>query len=246
MCWPRWVIPDWFDALQHDTRTRLASAVRSEATDALARLELEDRLIAATNALRSADDRYAPHRDAVEGASEHVDRARRARSEAQHQVESAGLRRRKQARHQLQLAEHQVDVAEAALTNLIDIAAPFRVESARAAENAQRARSALSNHDLFTRLNDHSGHATVLRDRAAALDTWARWAEGLDVEPSELATTVHTLTAGWRLDPDGHYRSLADAIQTWARAIGQRLDPPLRGPEVVANSRGGPGLSLGR
>lgn len=81
MCRPRWVIPDWFAALQHDTRTGLASAVRSEATDTLERLELEDRLIAANNALRYADDRYAPHRDAVEGASEHLDGARRARSE---------------------------------------------------------------------------------------------------------------------------------------------------------------------
>jgi hypothetical protein len=242
MYWPRWAIPDWFAALQHDTRTRLASAVRSEATDVLARLELEDRLIAATNTLRSADDRYAPDRDAVEGAGEDVDRARRARSEAQRQVGSAGLRRRKQARHQLQLAEHQVDVTEAALKNLTDIAAPFRVERTRAAEDAQRARTALSNHDLFARLNDHAGNATVLRDRATALDTWARWAEGLDVEPAELATTVHTLTADWRLDPDGHYRSLADAIQTWARSTGQRLDPPLRGPEVIAPSRGGTGL----
>lgn len=244
VCRRRWVIPDWFAALQHDTRTRLANAVRSEATDALARLELEDRLIAATNALRSADDRYAPYRDAVEGTSEHVDRARRARSEAQHQLRSVGLGRRKQARHQLQLAEHQVDAAEARLKNLTDIAAPFRVERTRAAEDARRARSALSNHDLFARLNDHAGHATVLRDRAAALDTWARWADGLDVEPAELATTVHTLTADWRLDPDGHYRRLADAIQRWARSTGQRLDPPLRGPEVIAPSRGG--LSLGR
>jgi hypothetical protein len=138
-----------------------------------------------------------------------LDRAGRARSEAQHQVGSAGLRRRKQARHQLQLAEHQVDVAEAALKNVTDIAAPFRDERTWAAEDARRARSALSNHDLFARLKDHAGHATVLRHRAAALDTWARWAEGLDVEPSELATTVHTLTADWRLDHDGHYRSLA-------------------------------------
>jgi hypothetical protein len=166
-----------------------------------------------------------------------VDRARRARVEAQHQVESAGLGRRRQARYHLQRAEHQVDVAEAALRNLTDIAAPFRVERARAAEDAQRARTALSNHDLVARLSDHAGHATALRDRATALDTWARWAEGLDVEPAELATTVHTLTADWRLDPNGHYGSLAAALQTWARSAGQCLDPPLRGPEVIAPSR---------
>ena len=134
---PRCVIPDWFPALLDDARNDLAIAEEREIARAAQRQLLVDDCADAGRTLEDVAAATAPDRDAYAAAAARADDARRQLATAQHRLDAAPRRDRRNLRHDLAVAEHRQERADAYLERTLQRTAPS-IERYRLAQAEQR------------------------------------------------------------------------------------------------------------
>jgi hypothetical protein len=148
---------------------------------------------------------------------------------------------RRRARHDVNIAEGQLERADAYLKHTCQRTAPSIDRYQQAKIDREQAGGDLRRHDNVAWLDTRYDIVDVHRRRVQALETWRRWANGDAVAVKHLADAVRTLTvnrAGH--GPEG---SLARSIEAWASSH----NPVERNPGLRTETiRSQPGADLAR
>lgn len=187
---PRASLPDWVLPALIESRRQLAAAEAFESQRGTLRAQLAADAAAADRSLSEIAAATAPARDAYrqaqvvagEARDDYVDALRR------HGVTRWPLRRLVQAevdsiQRRLQRADHHLDVTRQATAALRD--------ACDAALTAQKtARRRLDAFDSAVRPDPKQPTVEHYRQRAAALTTWVRWANGHDISAEVAAEAI--------------------------------------------------------
>ena len=234
-------IPDWFTAVLADTRHALAEAEHTVESRAVERARRAAAITAAEDDLADVDRATAPHRERLAVDAKRAEQARSTHAAAQRRLAGSGWRGRREARRELDIAEHVLDRTTAIVERTRHRAAPD-VERYRAAvTNVEDARTDLRHHDLATQLDSCSRRLPELASTVAALDTWQRWANGETIGVDKLRDTVEVLTAENRAEHGEQHRALGHVLQTWAGSAGIDLHIADRRPPALQHT----GIELG-
>ncbi len=189
----RCAVPDWFPTVLADAQRALAAAEESSAVAAIRRAEATDAVASADETLADVAAATADDRDALRAAETRAVDARRNHAGAQHRLETAPRRQRRTARHDLDVADHQLERAENYLANTRERTGPA-VERHNRAVTAQRdAHEELRTCDAIDRLDAMTPSVGEHRMRVRALDVWKDWADGHPVPDRSLRTVAAIL-----------------------------------------------------
>jgi hypothetical protein len=102
---PRSVVPDWFARLRAATRSELDAAEQDMADSSQQRTRLAESVAAAERELARVEAATAPAREALAAATLWATLARFRHNDAQHRLDTFGIRGRRQVRRDVELAE---------------------------------------------------------------------------------------------------------------------------------------------
>ncbi len=226
----RCAIPDWFESLLIQARADLTDAETRRSERASRREQIVHAVAVAECKLRYVDAATTADRDAFDSAVRRADRAGRNHVAAQQQLDAAPRRSRRRVRHDVEVAEEQLERADAYLerTRQRTTCSTQQYDGARI--DVEQARADLRQHDLAGRLD--TSNSLVTRRRVHGLETWQCWANGHDVQVSDLNAAVRTLSAARNVQSPE--RALARTLQAWSMAQSVQLD---RDPRFESISR---------
>jgi hypothetical protein len=231
----RCAIPDWLEPLLTQARADLATAESRQAERAAQRQQLADAVDAAERTLREVAAATAADRDALASAVRRADRARWNHADAQRQLDAAPRGMRRRARHDVNIAEGQLERADAYLQRTRQRTAPSIDRYQEAKIDSEHAHGDLRRHDNVAWLDTRYDIVNVRRRRVGALETWRSWATGDYLTVRDLADAIRALNA----HGSGHLpeHSLARSIETWATSHHVQLNPGQR-IETTVRQRG--------
>jgi hypothetical protein len=187
---PRCEIPEWFSSALENAHRTLRDAQTGEARRAQRQAEAHAALADADRVAADVAAATAADRDALQYAEARVADARRRQTAAAHQLDNAPRRQRRSLRGDLNVAEQQLERAEAYLARTQQRAAPAVERYAVAVENQRTARQHLQ---AISQMDATPPVIGQHRLHIRALNTWKRWAEGHEVPDPALRTTVAVL-----------------------------------------------------
>jgi conjugative relaxase-like TrwC/TraI family protein len=236
---PRCAIPEWFEQLLAQARADLTAANARHAAAASQRQDTQHAAAATERRLHDVAATTAGDRDALAGAARRVEQAGRNHVTAQHQLDTAPRRARRQARRDLDIAEAQLERAERHLQRTRQRTLPsVAVYDQAVAEHAS------ANADLDRRHKTESLAANQLHGaqrRVHALHTWRRWATGHPVTIELLGDTIAALAEHHRPERT-HYHELRSLIERWTNSHNVELLPHVTA--IKSASRLGPQITL--
>jgi len=135
-------VPEWFPTVLAEAQRALNAAEHSAALGAVRRAEATAAVATADATLVDVATATADDRDAVRAAESRAVEARRSHASAQRRLDTAPCRQRRTARHDLDLAERQLERAENYLANTRQrTAPPWNATTALSSPSATRSRS---------------------------------------------------------------------------------------------------------
>jgi conjugative relaxase-like TrwC/TraI family protein len=214
-------VPEWLSAVLADAQRDLLAAQENAACTA-------ERRAQATAAVATADATRAEiaaatvdDRDALRAAEARAADARRIHASAQSRLATAPRRQRHTARHDLVVAERQLERAENYLASTRQRTGPAVERHTRAVINQRDAHEELRNCDTIDRLDAMTPSVDEYRMRVRALNTWKHWADGHPVPDRSLQTAAAIL------------KQRAGLQRLLAAALHDDLDPPGHRPDRV-------------
>ena len=223
---PRCQVPDWF----HDLRANAGHNYR-RAREALddsmtAREKLVVVVDAAARRTADANTMCAPFDADLNAGSDAVKQAEVAQHAAQQRLDQSGLRHRRQARSELDVANETVTETRELLAVKREQARAPHARRNIARQQIETVRNMLRNHDILTNWNYLPEHLSAAEAHVDALVTWHDWATGKPVTPGRLVDTITTLHDIAAHEPDSGARQLANVVHEWAQQHGVELTPP--------------------
>ena len=189
-------------------------------------------LVNARSQVDVVDRATAPQREALAIDTKRADQARWAHAAAQRHLDAIGIRGRRHARRDLDIAERVLDRANDILERTRQRTTPHLERYRAALRNVEHANSELRDHDLAHLLDPADHRVATLQRTVAALHTWQRWADGETIPTEQLTGAIQALTTRGH-GRDAHIRDLANAMTAWAGGAGISLHlAESRGREV--------------
>jgi conjugative relaxase-like TrwC/TraI family protein len=233
-------VPEWFPTVLAEAQRALNAAEQSAALGAVRRAEATAAVATADATLVDVSTATADDRDALRTAESRAVEARRSHASARRRLDTAPRRQRRTARHDVDLAERQLERAENYLANTRQRAGPA-VERHNSAVIAQRdALEELRTCDTIDRLDATTPSVGEHRLRVRALNVWKHWADGHPVPDGSLRTVVAILN-----QRAGLQRQLAAVLPDDVHQPVRRHDPAATRDLPVSRSAG-PELGIER
>jgi hypothetical protein len=135
----------------------------------------------------------AADRDALHHAEARAVQARRRHAAAQHRLDTVPRRQRRTTRHDLHIAERQLDRAQDYLERTRQRAAPAVERHAHAVADQRHAHDQLRNCDTIELLDTMVPSAGEQRLHVHALTTWQHWAQGHEVTNNAVRAALAVL-----------------------------------------------------
>ena len=212
-----------------DNAARTA-ARRADATVAVATADAALAQVAAA----TVDDR-----DAFRAAEARAVNARRTHAGAEGRLATGPRRERRGARHDLVVAERQLERAEDYLARTRQRTGPTVERHSRAVANQRDAHQELRTCDTVERLDAMTPSVGQHRTRVRALTTWKQWADGHPVPDRDLRTVAAILN-----QRAGPQHQLADSLPDALRPQTHRPDSGIMHDRTAARSAA-PDLGIG-
>ncbi len=178
---PRCEIPDWFSTVLADAQHALLDAQTREAQRAARRAEATAAADLADTVLAQVATATAADRGALHHAEARAVDARRRHTATAHRLDTAPRRHHRTLRHELHIAEHQLDRAEDYLERTRQRTAPAIERHTQAVADQRDAHEHLRTCETIDRLDAMLPSVGEQRVHVQALTTWKHWAEGHDV-----------------------------------------------------------------
>ena len=233
-------VPEWFPALLADAQRDLHAAEENAARTAARRAEATVAVATADAALATVAAATVDDRDALRAAEARAVDARRVHAGAEGRLASRPRRERRSARHDLVVAERQLERAEDYLARTRQRTAPADERHTRAVIAKSDAHDELRTCDTVDRLDAMTPSVGEHRRRVRALTTWKQWADGQPVPDRDLRTDAAILN-----QRAGLQRQLAAALPHRVRPS---IDHSDQGTvhDLTATRSATPELGIGR
>jgi hypothetical protein len=233
--------PEWFEPLRTELRRNLKTAERTVVEGEARRARLAAELALAERQLVVLEAATAPARDALDAATRRADEARWRCTDAQRRLEGSGLRGRRAARRQVDVAEARVERAVEYHERTRQRTAPHIDQCDQARARVNDACDAVYRHDQSTRLRHTLDQVPNLQRQVAAVDVWGRWARGETINLGQLGDAVARLSSHRRWDEHADkFQALGQAVRDWADRAG--IDLPTEQSRTL--ERGGLEIGL--
>ncbi|CAN5759117.1 hypothetical protein BH18ACT2_BH18ACT2_08480 [soil metagenome] len=243
---PRCHIPDWFHALRHETTTALRQAEHHAAADGERRRQHKVRRAGLQQEQATVAADYSAHEARLADARTVVGYARSRLEASYENLQGAGLRHRRTARHLVDANKERLDAAQANLQRVEANAEPVRQRLTnldRQIHDLDPNRALIEILDGWARQSHPHHDLDQLRGIDTSLNSWQRWASGQPITVVELDDTIITLEdAGSSSSGSDAHELLARVARSWAADYGIELSPPVHQLEHEAPT---PDLSLG-
>jgi conjugative relaxase-like TrwC/TraI family protein len=239
---PRCSVPDWFHTLRHDTRSALDKARTAVEADQREDARIQERITELDQQLADLAPQCAPHDQAIARATHHLKTARHSHYQAVTDLATSSRLHRHAARQAVTATAADVTTSEVALTELTNRARPLLDRRSQLSVELHRLQQHLDiDRPLLHGLRDHEQRIAATKNRLAALDTWADWANGNTPSPAALMNAAHHLRhAG------GELAHLAEPLTLWMQEHKPAAQRPTRNVHPQHTARpNSPGLDIG-
>ena len=195
-------VPAWFDQLLDDTRRQAAVIERANRERRGARPATHRAVEQRAERPTAGQCGDCCARTEYAAASRRRESAEVDRRIAARLLEESGWRGRRHARQRLADCDAAVDVAGSNLDQVKTATRPHRQRYRKALDATKQADGELHRHQL-SRMLPPDTSPEPLHQRAAALETWRRWADGEPVPITEVADVTRQLRDDGPSDPPG-------------------------------------------
>ena len=202
----RYLIPAWFEDEYHEALTEREAAATATAVRTARLQQLDEQAAQARHDLPTAEAEWAPHARTIGDAEDHVRTCKQSLSQARRDASSARIGGRRPVRRVVDTETARLDESEQVLDRAKAAGQPAR-------EQYETTRKIIRDHAQHVQCHatldrwgseDH-GHERAV-NRIDSLEAWRRWADGHDLNDSEIGALVDALS-----DVDTH---LADLYTT--------------------------------